>query len=47
VVRDHLDEKKRKASFLKKRSKKLFLNWGVLLSTAGAQRIQKFLRRFF
>jgi hypothetical protein len=39
--------KRGSASFLKKRSKKLLLNWVVLVSAPEAQSNQKFLRRFF
>jgi hypothetical protein len=39
--------RKGSASFLKKRSKKLFLTWAVLVSLPPAQPKQKFLLSFF
>jgi hypothetical protein len=38
---------KKKASFLKKRSKKLFLNWAVLVSPPQAQIGKSFCTAFF
>jgi hypothetical protein len=40
-------ETKESASFLKKRSKKLFCSWAVLVSPPPAQISKSFLRRFF